>query len=1018
MATDDLALLYDYNGKLISSFPLKGEPLMGIGTSPRFVQFQTASGLYIFNTKGQLLSTSTDLTFAHLGQPNDMLYLIGGSSSSLAKLMEPGLLFTQAPAGPVKVTATNGEESCEAAVKVVAPEGDKPVWLLEDSQNLTLGEESFLPLEEYVSGPLVNLSVAGPNISSIPVRASVFNVSGNVVAAPVSIRHYAGRNGLFYRVSYNTSVLQVDQCYESLGKCDSSQQVPLAKEIDALGVDAQGMLLAYTYKQEGWNIRFYSFKNKANTNLTLTHKARVSDLVWAGKGQRYLAAVVPSLVTVQVLSVALDGQDILPLELYEMDSSFPFSTQVSLFSPLSGKFSAWDGLLYIRLLEGVLSVELGPRSALDVQLYKTAAPEFQYFLSPQSLALHTNANIEVRNLFTGGSQKQITVPANISVVHSGLDNLFLIAQGQYWNVRFDLPLHACLSHSVPLKDQPDLVDAFLGSNNLLSLYHKGLAYMQDYRQQGVTLDIQTELKGFLNHLSVDLLAANSAGSSKQTHSLLLFNYETKLTTNFHPEPTKAQRSNVTLSMNDTNWFNGSRLRYELSCADCGRTVTLRQHLEPYARLALKPQAFFKQSSDFAWVVTNDAVFEMDGTGAFTRTILQLPADQYNCSAVVVSKPDNIGLMACVNVLKESKLLVVSLASPNPVLVDELNLKDLSVAKLQIVGGYLFVHYRNDKGGVNVHTLGSWDLAASVLPDEWDASSSLADIEVVANGTQIVLAATLSRVGLAVITMAHDDQGRLQKLGKDVARLIDPVPQLLAEYVTSSNRFMQGRLTDRHASAQQLNLTLIMLSSESAHVKVLFKLAMDGTTGASFQGMLLVQAYNRYGSHATLPMIERVCSPNCGCSGNGFVVGYLKNGMVAYVTYEYGGKMLMETKGGLQHAVSQQVAFMPFSDLFLFRGEDGGLTVANYSNNVSLVILNVSDDVTSIKLNVSAVSDYGLAMFETEVQFDSTSHWVFYLMIVMLILLVLVAVGGTVYWRIRKSREENMDTLVETDSGLR
>lgn len=81
-------------------------------------------------------------------------------------------------------------------------------------------------------------------------------------------------------------------------------------------------------------------------------------------------------------------------------------------------------------------------------------------------------------------------------------------------------------------------------------------------------------------------------------------------------------------------------------------------------------------------------------------------------------------------------------------------------------------------------------------------------------------------------------------------------------------------------------------------------------------------------------------------------------------------------------------------------------MANYSNNVSLVFQNVSSSISSQKLNITGMSSYGMAMFEYEVQFNSSSHWLFYLMIVLLIVLVTVAVGGTVYWKIRKSREEN------------
>lgn len=79
------------------------------------------------------------------------------------------------------------------------------------------------------------------------------------------------------------------------------------------------------------------------------------------------------------------------------------------------------------------------------------------------------------------------------------------------------------------------------------------------------------------------------------------------------------------------------MRYALACEECGTNITLKQHIDPYMKYSnLKPQTFFKQSDEFAWIVTNDAVFQIDGSGKFTKTILQLTPGEYNCSAAVAS----------------------------------------------------------------------------------------------------------------------------------------------------------------------------------------------------------------------------------------------------------------------------------------------------------------------------------------------------------------------------------------------
>lgn len=171
----------------------------------------------------------------------------------------------------------------------------------------------------------------------------------------------------------------------------------------------------------------------------------------------------------------------------------------------------------------------------------------------------------------------------------------------------------------------------------------------DFTQQGANLNVTTHLTTFLNNLVVNLTAATTAKSDSQTHSLLLFNYETLLSTNFHPNTTKTDRNNVTLQLNDTDWFNGSRLRYEIACDKCGESIIMKQHIQPVQKLNLRSQLFYKNEAEgFAWIVTNDTVFQIDGSGNFTRTILQLPEDEYSCTAAAVSTGDSIGLLACLD----------------------------------------------------------------------------------------------------------------------------------------------------------------------------------------------------------------------------------------------------------------------------------------------------------------------------------------------------------------------------------
>lgn len=366
------------------------------------------------------------------------------------------------------------------------------------------------------------------------------------------------------------------------------------------------------------------------------------------------------------------------------------------------------------------------------------------------------------------------------------------------------------------------------------------------------------------------------------------------------------------------------------------------------------------------------------------------------------------------------MIVISLAGTNPIVIGQLDLKlGQEVAGLQIVSGLIFVQLAAKgaaKGAVEIFEMEEWSLVTNVLPDDWDSKARLQAVEVVLVQQQILLLATLDTIGLGTLTLLKTAEG-VTKQGKDLARLVGPVYPGLENFITKTNRFVQSRVTDLHGNATAgLNVTLVMLSSESAHLKVLFELAGSQDQGYSFAKASFVQAFNRYGNHAVLPMLEVLCHVNCQCTGNGFITAYESKGVVSYLLYNYGGKALMETKGGLQHEQAGKVTFLPFSGLLLYN--DNGLAMAEVSNNVSLVFTNVSSSVSSQKINISAVSDYSLAMFEYEVKFNSSSNWVFYLFIVLLIVFVLVAVGGTVFWKLRKNRLEQQDPLVESERPLR
>lgn len=97
---------------------------------------------------------------------------------------------------------------------------------------------------------------------------------------------------------------------------------------------------------------------------------------------------------------------------------------------------------------------------------------------------------------------------------------------------------------------------------------------------------------------------------------------------------------------------------------------------------------------------------------------------------------------------------------------------------------------------------------------------------------IVLFVTIDTVGLGTLSMTFD-KGTLNVLNKDTARLVNPVATGFESYLTSSNKFLQGRITDAHGNLTSgMTATFIMLSSESAHVKVLLTLAGDADTGFS------------------------------------------------------------------------------------------------------------------------------------------------------------------------------------------
>lgn len=99
-------------------------------------------------------------------------------------------------------------------------------------------------------------------------------------------------------------------------------------------------------------------------------------------------------------------------------------------------------------------------------------------------------------------------------------------------------------------------------------------------------------------------------------------------------------------------------------------------MEPLKEMPLKAQLFYKNEEQrFAWIVTDSMVYEVDNSNNFTKTIIELPADDLVCTAAAVSPADNVGLLACYDSEKRSAIHVISIASTNPIIIGQIDLAD-------------------------------------------------------------------------------------------------------------------------------------------------------------------------------------------------------------------------------------------------------------------------------------------------------------------------------------------------------
>lgn len=101
---------------------------------------------------------------------------------------------------------------------------------------------------------------------------------------------------------------------------------------------------------------------------------------------------------------------------------------------------------------------------------------------------------------------------------------------------------------------------------------------------------------------------NNASKFDQKASGLVVNYQLKLTASEVLPNTRTDR-NATVQLNDSAWFNGSRIKYTLACTECPRNIDLVQHVTPFVIVgAVEPLLLYHPPSlPVVWAVQAESI---------------------------------------------------------------------------------------------------------------------------------------------------------------------------------------------------------------------------------------------------------------------------------------------------------------------------------------------------------------------------------------------------------------------------
>lgn len=80
----------------------------------------------------------------------------------------------------------------------------------------------------------------------------------------------------------------------------------LTAPLDLLAFDSSSQTVAFTYNNNSRKVYMYNFKTNLSNSLEFKEAGQdVGQLIWVNKKLRYLAIILPKLITIKILSVSL-----------------------------------------------------------------------------------------------------------------------------------------------------------------------------------------------------------------------------------------------------------------------------------------------------------------------------------------------------------------------------------------------------------------------------------------------------------------------------------------------------------------------------------------------------------------------------------------------------------------------------------------------------------------------------------------------------------------------------------------